>query len=198
MVTFVKYAAIFHLDSDFGNPATAQTLISWQIKTTQNSLLCQFLFASRSIDLLLVNITADSVLMLTRVCTTHIWSGAHVTRGDSLFANARPDHLWLRRMRRPLVGAFGGGLHVRHCIIPSVYALNGRCGCARARSWITKRTFGSCKSLLLLGLREDAAIHRQFKETKAAYDACEWWIWKERITGCQAEMRCALNVPRRR
>lgn len=35
VVTFVKYAAIFHLDSDFGDPASAQTLISWQIKMTE-------------------------------------------------------------------------------------------------------------------------------------------------------------------
>lgn len=81
-------------------------------RVTQNLLLCQFLFASHSVGLLLVNITSDSVLMLMRVCMTHIWSGARVTRGDGLFANARPDHLWLRRMRRPLVGAFGGGLPV--------------------------------------------------------------------------------------
>lgn len=103
-------------------------------RVTQNLLLCQFLFASRSAGLLLVNITVDSVLMLMRVCTTHISSGARVTRGDGLFADARPDHLWQRRMRRPPVGAFGGGLHVWRRIFPSVYALNGRCGCARGRS----------------------------------------------------------------
>lgn len=62
-------------------------------RRTQNLLLCQFLLASRSVGLLLVNITADSVLMLMHVCTTHIWSGARVTRGDGLFANARPDQL---------------------------------------------------------------------------------------------------------
>lgn len=144
-------------------------------RVTQNLLLCQFLFASRSVGLLLVSITADSVLMLMRVCTTHIPSGARVTRGDGLFADARPDHLWQRRMRRPLVG---GGLPAWHRIIPGVYALNGRWGCSRGRSWITKRTFGSCKSLLLLGLREDAVIHRRFKETKAAHNACQRWIWK--------------------
>lgn len=45
-------------------------------RVTQDLLLCQFLFASRSVGLLLVNITADSVRMLMRVCMTHILSGA--------------------------------------------------------------------------------------------------------------------------
>lgn len=98
-------------------------------RVTRNLLLRQFLFASRSVGPLLVNITADSVRMLMRVCTTRISSGARVTRGGALFANARPDHLWQRRMRRPLVGAFGGGA----ASSPGVYALNGRRGCARGR-----------------------------------------------------------------
>lgn len=51
-------------------------------RVTRNLLLCQFLFASRSVGPLLVNITADSVRMLMRVCTRHISSSARITRGD--------------------------------------------------------------------------------------------------------------------
>lgn len=122
-------------------------------RVTQNLLPCQFLFASHSVGLLLVNITADSVPMLKRVCTTRCerrWLLCKCTSWSPLAAANEASAcrcLW------------------RHHIIPSIYALNG---CARSRSSITKRTSGSCKSLLLLGLREDAVIHRQFKETKAA------------------------------